>query len=215
MLGAATIVCAVVAISALFSRNYTAIAQKDEDRGAPARLPAGETAGARRSAMASTVGEMLKGSGIEFDRSSIDNDEATGSNIYHVRFETSGDAGGLEALRPTVASLRLESKSKMQRGAIRQQRSFELSEFDVVVFAVNTDNKVVWWEIKPDPRVVRAETSDAAGNLSGGVMYRPSPDMLISVPTGRGIEKLHIFSPVWDGTSFSLQALGSVKVEGN
>lgn len=211
----AVALCVVAAITVFISAKYKAIAQKDDDRSARSSQPVREVNADRQKATAERVEEMLKGSGITFDRSSIDGGQRNASKVYHLRLETNGISGQLESARPSVNSLRIESKPLARQGAIRQQRSFELSEFDIVVFAVNSADKVVWWEIKPDPRVVRAETSDADGRLHGSTLYRQSPDLLVAVPADRSIERLYLFSPVWDGNRFSLEGLGSIKVEGN
>src|SRR5678815_962134 len=56
-------------------------------------------------------------------------------------------------------------EDKKRSGALPRQRSLELAPTLMFVAAVDASNKLRWWSIMPDPRVVRAETQTATGEL--------------------------------------------------
>jgi hypothetical protein len=104
---------------------------------------------------------------------------------------------------------------KKESGALSRQRVLELSQNQIMVVAINAQKQVLWWNLQPDPRVFRAETSDDAGNLSGKTLYRNDSEILFSIPADAAINEVRFYHPVWDGTSsYSLQQIGRLNLEG-
>ncbi|REJ75265.1 MAG: hypothetical protein DWQ47_07200 [Acidobacteria bacterium] len=96
--------------------------------------------------------------------------------------------------------------------SVRRQRSFELADHQLVIFLTDAENRVLWWDIVSDPRILRAESSNDTGELSGKTLYRTTGQVVIGVPAVDAVETLHVFKPVWDGQSFRLDPLGDVNV---
>lgn len=179
----------------------------------PAAVPAiGDFEAARREAGRSSISDLLRKSSVPFEMATAGDESAAASSTFHVLLETAagrdGDAAG-------GTSLKVLGKPKFRNAQLRLQRSFELSPTLVVIFAVDEANRIVWWELKPDPRIQRAETADAQGNLEGQTFLRPSADMLISLPVGKNINAVHVFSPAWDGTGYTLMPLGTFETGRN
>lgn len=104
---------------------------------------------------------------------------------------------------------------KKESGALSRQRVLELSPDQIMVVAINGQKQVLWWNLQPDPRVFRAETSDDSGNLSGKKLYRNDSEILFSIPADAAITEVRFYHPVWDGTSsYSLQEIGRLNLEG-
>lgn len=99
---------------------------------------------------------------------------------------------------------------KPNRGGLARQRSLELSPTQVLIVMVNQNDQVLWWDLMPDPRLLRAETADAEGFIGGKTLYSPSAEMLISYPADEMITQLRFYHPNWDGQSYSLQPIGNL-----
>ncbi|MGA9773284.1 MAG: hypothetical protein WBV94_29915 [Blastocatellia bacterium] len=102
----------------------------------------------------------------------------------------------------------IERKKRAQ--VLSRQRSLELSTNQLLVVAVNEKLQLRWWSLIPDPRIMRAETPDAGGTLSGQVLYRSKADFVIAFPDDETITELRIFHPHWTGSEFILEPLGAI-----
>lgn len=171
----------------------------------------GNEATQRSSAMEVEVTRMLTGSGIVFQKDFLLPRRYPGSGIATIRIESPSDGREFSesAIRNATVAL---TNSRAGKGPVSRQRTFELSEDSVVAFAVDREKRVLWWEIQPDPRIVRSENADASGALAGKTIYRPIADLDMFVPADGSIEALHLFKPAWDGSVFSLEPLGEVYV---
>jgi hypothetical protein len=66
--------------------------------------------------------------------------------------------------------------------------------------------------IIPDPRLLRAETSDESGRLSKKILYRPAVDFSIALPDNPSLESIKIFQPQWTGAEFILVPIGEARL---
>lgn len=206
LISAALIVAGAVVLVRGFFGDGRTNAQSDSGGPRQTAAPVGDFDVARRQAIDATLSRLLANTDLSIGDTTIPQTAAE-ADIFHVSLETQAGRPGGDT--PDTTSLRILSHRKKAASEIRLARSFDLSPSQVVIFAVDAQKRVVWWEIKPDPRVVRAETSDANGNLEGSTFRRPAADMLISVPAGRGVEAVHLFAPNWNGNSYSLEPQGS------
>lgn len=101
-------------------------------------------------------------------------------------------------------------EDKKRSGTLPRPRSLELSETHIFVAAVDATNKLRWWSIIPDPRVVRAETQTAAGELRGQDYHLSNVTLLVAFPDDPEIARLRFYQPIWTGTEFDLKPLAVV-----
>ena len=92
-------------------------------------------------------------------------------------------------------------------GTLPRQRSLELAPTLMFVAAVDTSNKLRWWSIMPDPRVVRSETQTATSELRSQDYYFTNVTVLVAFPDDPEIATLRFYHPVWNGTNFDLKPL--------
>ncbi len=98
-------------------------------------------------------------------------------------------------------------EDKKRSGALPRQRSLELAPTLTFVAAVDAANKLRWWSIMPDPRVIRAESQTATGELRSQDYYVSDVTLVVAFPDDPGISTLRFYHPVWNGTDFDLKLL--------
>jgi len=98
-------------------------------------------------------------------------------------------------------------EDKKRSGTLPRQRSLELAPTLMFVAAVDATNKLRWWSIMPDPRVVRAESQTATGELRSQDYYVSDVTLVVAFPDDPGISTLRFYHPVWNGTDFDLKLL--------
>ncbi|HEU4766496.1 MAG TPA: hypothetical protein VFS77_03955 [Pyrinomonadaceae bacterium] len=101
-------------------------------------------------------------------------------------------------------------EDKKRSGTLPRSRSLELSPAHVFVAAVDAGNKLRWWSIMPDPRVVRSETQTSSGELRGQDYYVSNVTLVVAFPDDPEIANLRFYHPVWNGTDFDLKLLTTV-----
>ena len=101
-------------------------------------------------------------------------------------------------------------EDKKRSGALPRSRSLELSPAHVFIAAVDAGNKLRWWSIMPDPRVVRSETQTPSGELRGQDYYVSNVTLVVAFPDDPEIANLRFYHPVWNGTDFDLKPLTTV-----
>jgi hypothetical protein len=92
-------------------------------------------------------------------------------------------------------------------GTLPRQRSLELAPTLMFVTAVDATNKLRWWSIVTDPRVVRSETQTATGELRSQDYYVSNVTFFVAFPDDPGISTLRFYHPAWNGTDFDLKPL--------
>ena len=112
-----------------------------------------------------------------------------------------------EQLQAPSASI-VEDKKRL--GALPHSRSLELSPTQIFIAAVDATNKLRWWSIVPDPRVVRSETQSPTGGLRGEEYYATNVTFVVAFPDDPEIANLRFYHPVWNGTDFDLKPLTNV-----
>ena len=97
-------------------------------------------------------------------------------------------------------------------GAPRRERQPEPSANDLVVIVQDSDGRDLDWRIVPNPRLLRLETPDQDGRLSGRTIERDEVEMLLYIPDLPGADRIQIFSPVWNGKDYTLDPLGQLTI---
>jgi hypothetical protein len=131
-------------------------------------------------------------------QTSVQADAATASSVGDVK-------QGL-----TLGTLVLEEKTRP--GTLPRQRSLELSPTQVLIVAVDKSNRLRWWSIVPDPRIVRAETQTPGGELRRQDYYLADLTLVVAFPEDPAIVNLSFYHPSWNGTAFDLQPLAGMQV---
>lgn len=168
----------------------------------------------REELTSESISKLIAAEEIVVDQSVLQ-ESVSASNTFHLRIDSEPDSSAEQRLsrqkRP-VRSLRLLGDRKTHPVPVTRKRAFELSETQVVLFAVDDLKRVVWWDIFPDPRILRAETADDAGNLRGRILYRERADLLFSLPARPEITAVYLYSPDWNGKHFDLHLIGNFDV---
>ena len=92
-------------------------------------------------------------------------------------------------------------------GTLPRYRSLELSPAHIFIAAVDATNKLRWWSIVHDPRLVRAETETPTGDLRGDDYYVSNVTLVVAFPDDPEIANVRFYHPVWNGTDFDLKLL--------
>ncbi len=156
---------------------------------------------------------LLAGENVRFDEAKLLPNRADTSSIIRVKLETPGTSAAeseFSEAKPETSVIQLVDSKKSS--ALTRQRNFELAPTQILIVSLNAERQLLWWDLQPDPRIFRAETSDADGNLSGKTLYRNDAEMLVNVPAAKGITELAFYSPVWDGKNYTLKLIGNLNV---
>lgn len=143
-----------------------------------------------------------------------------GVQQVRVQWSTAANAAvpalGQQAAAPAPGQQSVSPLTLLERrptgGSLPRQRNPQVSADQILVQAVNAAGDVVDSHLIPDPRLVRAESPDSTGELTGEVMYRANPDFLITFPDVPDLVELRLFQPRWTGTAFVFDPIGSVSL---
>lgn len=105
-------------------------------------------------------------------------------------------------------------QSKLEEGTVVLPKSAELSTDQLVVAAVNPQNRLCGWAVVSDPRSVRAEEPTSDQTLKGHFLQRTATTFLVSLPNAPDASRLRFYQPQWTGASFQLLPLGSATLPG-
>jgi len=101
-------------------------------------------------------------------------------------------------------------EDEKRSGTLPRHRSLELSSTHIFIAAVDATDKLRWWSIMPDPRLVRGETQTPTGELRGENYYVSNVTLLVAFPDDPEIANLRFYHPVWNGTDYDLKPLAVV-----
>jgi len=140
--------------------------------------------------------------------------QAAAVREIHVRLSVG--AGGPESarflsFRPEGARLEVKGQ-RTSPGNPPRERNPELSEDLLLIVAVNTRGAEVYRVSRPDPRLLRAETTDESGKLAVRKLYRESVEFWVALPDDPDLDKVLFFHPEWTGTAFNLVPVGEVEL---
>lgn len=135
--------------------------------------------------------------------------------FQEMRIRWDADASSLDLVlteqEPSKRVLTTIERRKRNQ-ALSRQRSLELSTNQLLVVAVNGQRQLRWWSLIPDPRIMRAESPNAGGKLSGRVLYRSKAEFIVAFPDDEMITELRLYHPHWTGSEFTLEPLGTISL---
>jgi hypothetical protein len=104
-------------------------------------------------------------------------------------------------------------ENRQARGPLPRQRMPELSPEQILVVIIDEQEQPKDWILIPDPRILRAESPDPNGELSGQVIYRPSAEFLVPISRDLLPATLKFYQPRWTGKAFAIYLLGAVALQ--
>ena len=174
----------------------------------------GRTAPIAESNNNSLLKTLLVSENLGYDEQTLLAPQVEKSQTLQIRL-TSQDtvsSDAVSAKKPVNTDLFLQQSKTSDEGLARQ-RSLELSPTQILVVALNEKQQVLWWTLQVDPRVLRLESADDTGRLSGGdIVYRNEAELLVSLPADKRIVALHLYHPDWDGNRFQLELIGNLDI---
>lgn len=152
--------------------------------------------------------------GVEVPEVDARGDQARSYRELKIRLTDPAKSGELKPVSNTEQMQAPPSativEDKRRSGALPRNRSLELSPTQIFIAAVDATNKLRWWSIVPDPRVVRSETQSPTGELRSEEYYAANVTLVVAFPDDPEITNLRFYHPVWNGTDFDLKPLTNV-----
>jgi len=134
--------------------------------------------------------------------------DATGAQEIRLRWVSRDPR---TASQPATEAVQVLERRRLA-GRVGRERHPELSLDKLVVVATDLSGKDVDWRIVADPRLLRGETADSRGVLSGQSFRRIEADLLVTIPDRPEIRRLLLYEPRWTGREFVLDLLGAVEL---
>jgi len=103
----------------------------------------------------------------------------------------------------------------LRNAAPPRQRSAEISRDHLLILVLDRERTVRYWQIVLDPRLVRGEFPDAAGNLRKTEFYRADAEVEVSVPDAVDAAEIRILAPSWPAGELLLTPVASVALSGS
>jgi len=107
------------------------------------------------------------------------------------------------------------NSDQARTGELPRYRSFELSSQHLVVVTLDGTNRLRWWSLIPDPRILRAEEPDANGRLSGKVIYQGNVEVVLEIPDDAAANELRFYHPQWTDGRVALVLVSTVALHKN
>lgn len=144
----------------------------------------------------------------------------TGTELAELRKQISGKPTGATEWRVTLpASAKRGAPATLPAPAQRalaapvaRDRDPQLAPDRLLVMAVDRAGKTIDLRIVADPRVVRAETADSTGLLSGTVLTYPEAELRFATAASADIHELRIYQPRWTGDGWVLDPIAASRV---
>lgn len=95
---------------------------------------------------------------------------------------------------------------------LARERAPQLAPDRLVVVAVDASGAPIDWRIVADPRVVRAESPDATGLLSGIDLTYLEAEFRVAIAESADTRELRIYKPRWMGDSWVLDPIATSRV---
>ena len=106
-------------------------------------------------------------------------------------------------------SLGIVSRRNFQEPA-RAKKKLKVSPNKWIVAGIGGQGELRHSALIADPLVLRAESPDANGLLSGQVLQKEQGEFLVSIPDDPLIRQLKVFRPKWTGLEYDLELMGEV-----
>jgi hypothetical protein len=97
-------------------------------------------------------------------------------------------------------------------GSLRRERNPQLAPDRLVLVSEDASGREVDWRIVPNPRIVRAESPRADGQLQGRTVEREVTEFSITIPDIPSLRRIRFYQPRWAGTEYLLDQIGAIDV---
>jgi hypothetical protein len=202
-----------LAFVAIASLGFAQAIKKNDAIQTAATQP--QTISMREAMNRDKLAALLSPVGVSVAEASLRHSRVDSSREILLRWDASAEGraqGSAVTTQEPAARTLSVLNSKTRNQGLSLQRAFELSPTQVLVVAVSEAGQLRWWSLMPDPRILRAETSDDAGNLSGQTLYHSKADFIVAVPDDQTITEVRLYHPRWNGTEFSLEPVGAIRL---
>lgn len=132
------------------------------------------------------------------------------SGVIELRIQVS-EAATAQRLGDGSSQVSLLS-SASRPGVMRRERRPELGPHQLVLVVVDRDGRQLDWRVVTDPRVVRFESADATGHLSGEVIRDTSAPFTLRIPDIPGATQVRIYQTEPADSGYSLSIVGTLEL---
>ena len=140
--------------------------------------------------------------------------EARAQTVQQLRVQWVANAGAppppIQADKAQASSLFTVLERRLIAGALARQRDPQLSSTQLVLRAVNSRGEIIDTQLLHDPRILRAETPEPTGDLTGQVFHLSAPEFLLTIPDDPTITEIQVYQPRWTGRAYLLDLLGTI-----
>jgi hypothetical protein len=166
----------------------------------------------KASAIQSTLASLLIDSGVRVE-AAVPEVHSHNYKELHVRWQSAGAGGQSKLVKQPLAGSLTVLAAVRKEGTLPRARSFELSTNQILTVAVDAQKNLRWWQLLLDPRLVRAETPNDAGELHSEEYYQTNVDFMIALPSDPAIKEVRFYQPHWTGKDFQLELLSALPLE--
>lgn len=201
------IAAAIMAVSITAAASYLRQGGNQEAQSSKAAQP---DEASRQDSITSKLGSLLTPDGVQVVVAGVQAQETETFRQVQIHWETPAP-GKSTGTQPAAVTPNI-TRSTRGTGGLPRRRALELADTEILVIAVDESSRLLWWHVTTDPRLLRAESITASGEISGGVSYLPQVDFSIAYPDDPAIKELRIYHPEWTGTEFRLTSLAVLNV---
>lgn len=98
----------------------------------------------------------------------------------------------------------------LSSGFLRRERRPQLSADMLVLVVRAADGRELDWRTARNPRILRAETPQPDGRLTGQFFELTDVDLFVAIPRLLDASAVRIYQPRWTGTEYALDIVGDV-----
>jgi hypothetical protein len=201
------IAAAIMAVSITAAAGYLRHGSNQETQSSTAG-PSGEPS--RQALITNQLGSLLTPAGVQVV-AGFQAEETETFRQLRVHWETPPPGKSTGNAQPGTETLTIKQSAR-GIGSLPRRRFLELADSEILIIAVDENSRLLWWHVMTDPRLLRAESITASGEISGGVSYLPQVEFSIAYPDDPAIKELRIYHPEWTGAEFRLTSLAVLSV---
>ena len=164
----------------------------------------------RQALIANNLASLLTPAGVEVV-TGLQAQESGAFRQVQIHWETPSPVKSAGNAQTGTETLTIKQSAR-GTGGLPRRRSLELADTEILVIAVDENSRLLWWHVMTDPRLLRAESITASGEISGGVSHLPQVDFSLAYPDDPAIKELRIYHPEWTGAEFRLTSLAVLSV---
>jgi hypothetical protein len=200
----------VLRVQSGYAQNKTTSGDGGEKQ--TAKTQTGRVSFAAEAKNDSLLKKVLAADNLSYDESSMLTVQKEKSQTLQVSLTNQTDISkkAFSETQPRDTKIFLKQKKTFDK-AIARQRSLEFSPTQIFIVALDKNQRVLWWTLENDPRILRLETADEQGRFSNpNVVYLNEADLLFSIPADEEIIETRFYHPVWNGEEYSLEIIGTL-----